>query len=247
VAKEILKTTLNDQAAYYALMKSYIIDKDLQMIFLMAKLGENAQFLDSVYDYSTGEMVFRFFRQWLTSVFDGSAAGQSEAVTMEYTDCKNQISTLTMPQYLLFIDVPVETVRKMLRDDFKIDWKVFEGLGNDSAIFRDRIFALIEAVEDKRKIIDLNALRPFIPIKTQPIYGYYQIDLSDVQQWGVYTDLVSFQLRWNGSNWFTYFTDINKRKTLLLKEGNYYLRVNDKVRQAFIINQQDQRLTAKVK
>ena len=169
-------------------------------------------------------------------------------ISIEFTDCEDKISVITMPDYLIYIDIPDESIQKILKNaNLGIDFDVFANLATELETFRDRIFAMIEAINADQSKIDLKHLSKYLPQKQNALYGYYTVNLANVHQWGLKSDSISFQLRVNRSKWMTYLTNSNKTKTLLLKKGNYYLRINDKVRQTFIISEHNQKLSTVIK
>ena len=78
-------------------------------------------------------------------------------------------------------------------------------------------------------------------------YGTLRVDMSRVQQWTSRESRLQFQLKRDQEDWLTYLADTNRTKTMLLRLGNYYLKVNGKVRKAFILTKEDQEEEVQVK
>lgn len=241
-AFDILKKVPSDQAAYYALMKAFIVDKDLQMIFLMAKIGQYASFIPEKYDFISQSEIEEFFNAWIETIFNQAVMYGDNNVNLEFTDCHGTISNLNMPNYLLYIDLPEETVKRIVDDNkISVDYSIFAGNGDTSEIFRDKIFALIDAVEKSDGMITDPVLRAYMPGINGWVYGYVSANLTNIQQWGLSSERIAYQIKRERYGWMTFYTDTNKQKTILLRQGNYYFKVNNKVRKAFIIKQDNQR------
>ncbi|NIP72188.1 MAG: hypothetical protein GWO16_03760, partial [Gammaproteobacteria bacterium] len=116
----------------------------------------------------------------------------------------------------------------------RVNFRQFEGL--DDATFLARVFHLIaKTVEASRRQGEDDP--PFtVALDKAPAVesGVLALDLSDVDTFGA-PDRVPFQLRRERGAWLTYTTDTDRRKSLLLPVGNYYLKVADRVRNAFTI------------
>jgi len=175
----------------------------------------------------------------LNTIFNQSNLKNESKLMIEFTDCDNLIRQLEMPKYLLFIDLPEETVQAIIQQKISVDYSLFANLGGDAAQFRDKVFALIETIDQGAKKIDDKNLRLDQEL---PLFGYLFLDLSNIQQWQTHTDRITFQLKRNQEHWLSYRTDTDKTKTLLLKGGNYYLKLNDRVRKAFIVKEADQKV-----
>lgn len=245
ISYNILKKVPSDQMAYYALMKSFIVNKDLQMIYLMAKIGQHATFYKDKYNFISKSEANEFFYSWMATVFSQSVMGAGSDINLEFTDCHGEISTLYMPNYLLFIDLPQETIENITKDKVSVDFRILAGSKGTPEAFRNRVFALIEAVEKKRKVISEPILKEYMPGIEGWYYGYVSVNLSNIQQWGVSSERLKFQIKRERNEWMTFFTSNNKQKTVLLKQGNYYVKVNNKVRKAFILDRKDQRIEVK--
>ena len=246
-ANKILNKSPKDRAAYYGLIKAYIVKKDLQMIFLISKLGEKAVYNPQLYDFTTISALNDFFQSWLNIIFNQSTVADENKVKLELIDCNAQIKTLSMPKYLLNIDIPLETTQAILENKVQIDHTMFESLMDEPEMFRNVLFSVIEAIDSGEKKINRKTLKAFAPETVGAMFGYYTVDLSNVQQWGQKDDRIAFQLKRKRGNWLTYLTDTDKSKTLLLKEGNYYLKINKRVRKAFIIDENNSNLRAVIR
>ena len=233
-AFSVLRKKADDQVAFYALVQVYSVRQDLQMVFLMAKLGEKSVYYPDVYTFSTADNIAGFFRVWIDEVFNLSVASTGE-VKLEFVDCKNDIQLMTMPQDLLKFEVPKETTTALLSGQVNIDFRVFAGLGKMPDSFRIRLYNLIELVD--KGVADINAqslASEGIP-DDQQTYGYFRLVSRLLDQFNVKTDRVLFELKRNEGVWHSYATDTDKTKSLMLPTGNYYLRVDNKVKSAFTI------------
>jgi len=205
-------------------------------------LGEKSVLDSKIYDFTNQAAMDQYFHNWLNIIFNQSTIEEQNKVILEFTDCEGNISIISMPRYLLFVDIPQEIISTIVDNKLGIDYSIFAGLSEQPQTFRDRLFALILAIDGGAKTIRLRDLDKYMPAADTSVYGYYTVDLSSVQQWGKKSDRVAFQLKRNKNNWMTFLSDTNKNKTLLLQEGNYYLRVNNRVRKAFVIDKSDQRI-----
>ncbi|MDT8445408.1 MAG: WD40 repeat domain-containing protein [bacterium] len=237
-ALAVLKKRLNDQAAYYAMIQVYSLRQDLQAVFLMSKLGRKATFLDRDYNFTTKTKIDRFFEVWDREVFDLSVVEGAE-VQLEFVDCNNDIQKAAMPKNLLYFDLPTEALERFLKGGFEVDFGAFSGLGRQPDTFRNRIFALLSALEAAEPKINATTLSSFVPTAENLGYGTYRLDLTKVQQFTKGVERLQFQIKMAGSNWRTYLTDADKRKTLMLPKGEYYLRINQKVKRAFVLKQNE--------
>lgn len=245
ISFSILKKLPSDQAAYYALMKTFIVNKDLQMIYLMAKIGQYASFFTEKYDFIPQSEAADFFNSWMKTVFNQAIMRGDSNVNLEFTDCHGAISTLNMPNYLLFIDLPEETVQRIINNKVAVDFSAFTRTGGTPELFRDKVFALIDAVEKDDRMITELTLRDYMPGISGWNYGYITVNLSNIQQWGLSSERVKYQIKRERHGWMTFYTDTNKQKTVLLRQGNYYVKVNNKVRKAFILSQNNQKIEIK--
>ncbi|NQU64959.1 MAG: hypothetical protein HQ517_11870, partial [SAR324 cluster bacterium] len=184
---------------------------------------------------------------WLNLIFNQSTVADENKINLELTDCDAMINTLSMPKYLLNIDIPLETAQAILENKSQIDHTIFANLIDTPETFRNNLFSFIEAVDAGVKQIDMKSLKPYLSKTSETVFGYYTLNLANIQQWGQKDERISFQLKREPGNWLTYSTDTDKTKTLLLKEGNYYLKINERVRKAFVINQKNNRQSTTIR
>jgi hypothetical protein len=234
-AYRVLELAPYDKAAYHALLNAAVVRQDLKMIFLMSKIGQRALFLQGIYDYAPVSAVDARLDFWQREVFDPARQRAGKELVLDIIDCKLQRSTQRMPLSLTKFDVPVEVLRVLASRRVRVNLQELQGL--DDARFLNRVHFLIEQVvtalrrsgaDDKPAVVALDQA-PTIP------QGTLLLDLSDVDLWG-YPGETEFKLRRANGLWLTYHTDKDRRKQLLLPEGNYYLMVDNKVRKVFAIS-----------
>ena len=117
-----------------------------------------------------------------------------------------------------------------------------------------KVFALIDAIEEageSDKIFKLDEISKFSAGPGSSVYGYLTVNLTNVQQFGMSSNQAIFQVKQEKPakskikthyNWRSYLTDQHRIKTILLKQGNYYLKFNNKVRKAFMVKDNNQRI-----
>jgi len=118
-----------------------------------------------------------------------------------------------------------------------VNWRQFKGL--DNAAFLNRVTYLIDATSEaaRRQSDDKQPFTLDMSKAPAQKVGLLELDLSDVDTFGP-PGRVPFELRRERGQWLSYATDSDRRKQLLLPEGNYYLQLNHKVRKVFTISAQ---------
>jgi len=232
-ALKVLKKNANDQSAFYGLLQVYALRHDIQAVFLMAKLGVKARFSRDEYNYSDPVKIQRFFQVWNNEVFNLSVVSGAE-LRLELIDCKNDVQLTELPAELLYFEIPVEVVQAMLSGKLTIDFGGFVGLSTEPKIFKNRLFALISAVIKGEKRIQTKTLNKHIPTGRDLSYGILRLDLTKIEQFGDRKQ-IKFQLKRSSLEWMTYRSDTDQTKALLLPTGEYYLRVNKKLKRAFVV------------
>ena len=253
-ALQIYRKLPGDRAVYYALMKTSIVKMDLHLIYLMSHLGTSTVLETDIYDFMTNEEIGDFFNLWNNTVFSQMAMTDFNRTNIEFTGCDNKIRYLELPNHILDVDIPGEVLEKIYDQQIVIDFAMFSNLDPKSTLFRDKLYALIEAVEELPegiKKIQENDLAKYLKKIRSSLFGYVIVDLSNVQQWSLNDSRSTYQLKIEkhiadrssrSSMWRTYRTENNKLKKLLVKEGSYYLKFNGQVRKTFSINQANQEI-----
>ena len=233
-AFQVLELAPYDQVAYHALLVTSIIRQDLKMIYLMSKVGLRALFLQRIYDYSGPESVRAKFEFWQSDVFNPARERAGTELVLDFIDCDGQKVPQRMPTTLLALDVPVEILKMLASRKMRADFKQLRALNDDR--FLDRIHHLIDQVVEaiRRPAAAGEPIRLDLAQAPDRGHGVLELDLSDVDIFG-YPGETEFKLRRANSLWLTYYTDGDRRKSLLLPEGNYYLMVDKKVRKVFKI------------
>ena len=233
-AYRVLELAPYDKAAYHALVNTAVVRQDLKMVFLMSKIGQRALYLQGIYDYAPVSTVDARFDFWQREVFNPARQRAGTELVLDIIDCKLQRASQSMPVALTKFDVPVEVLRVLASRRVRVNLQELQGL--DDVRFLDRAHFLIDQVvtalrrpgaDDKPVAVSLEQA-PSIP------QGTLLLDLSDVDLWG-YPGETEFKLRRANGLWLTYHTDKDRKKQLLLPEGNYYLMVDNKVRKTFAI------------
>ncbi|MGK5091339.1 WD40 repeat domain-containing protein [Deltaproteobacteria bacterium TL4] len=240
---QILRILPNDQAAYHALLKTSLLQGDLKMVYLMASLGQKAQFYTNRYTYANPLDVSNVFHSWLTQIFDQSHQRQGEQISLTLRDCQGKVIDLEVPLLTTQLGLSKEFVEQVTSIAFFIDIRDFQNIHEIE--FKNRIFAeLLRAVTTKtpypKTRIPLSPSTRAPEIKT----GILHVNLERLQSWG-HPGKVEFQLRESGEPWQTYITDQDKIAIISLHSGKYYLSAENNIRRAFIL-QPEQTIKMKI-
>jgi WD40 repeat protein len=254
ISHRILNKMPDDQSAYFGIMKARIAEKDLPMVYVMSKFGYNAVYQKNQYDFSSTQQMNDFFGLWRDTVFSQMTMNDPSNMQLEFNDCNDQVQMIKLPQNLLFIDIPTEIIEKVFKQKIYIDFGIFSDLQDNATAFRDRLLALIDAIEEtgvNDKVFKLDIVRKFIGGPGSGVYGYLTVNLTNVQQFGMSSNRALFQVKQEKPanaklkttyGWRSYLTDQHRIKTILLRKGNYYLKLNNKVRKAFMIIDNNQKI-----
>ncbi|MBT4286310.1 MAG: hypothetical protein HOD92_03165 [Deltaproteobacteria bacterium] len=254
ISHQILKKMPEDQSAYFGILKARVAQKDLPMVYIMTKFGHEAIYHNNQYDFSSKQVMDDFFGLWRNTVFSQMTMSDPAKMQLEFNDCNNQVQMLKLPENLLYLDIPTEIIHKVFEQKIYIDFDMFSDLQNDPSTFRNRLFALIDAIEEageSDKIFKLDEISKFSAGPGSSVYGYLTVNLTNVQQFGMSSNQAIFQVKQEKPakskikthyNWRSYLTDQHRIKTILLKQGNYYLKFNNKVRKAFMVKDNNQRI-----
>jgi len=232
-ALKVLVKNADDQSAFYALLQVYALRHDIQSVYLMAKLGIKATFFTGTYDYSDPVKIRRFFKVWNDEVFNLSVVEGAD-LRLEFIDCKNNILLTSLPKELLYFEVPDEVVKPMLSGQLTIDFNYFTALSNEPEVFKDRLFGLIAGVVHGERHVDSKTIKKYIPLGKDSGYGTLHLDLTKIEQFGD-RKRIKFQLKRGSMAWMSFVSDTDQTKSLLLPKGEYYLRVNNKLKRAFVV------------
>jgi hypothetical protein len=239
LANQILVLAPYDMAAYHALVNTGIVQQDLKMIYLMSKVGLQALFLSGVYDYDLPAATETKLAHWQERVFDPARRRAGRELVLEIVDCQRQVRRQTMPTQLLTLDIPREVLKILASRKARVNWRQFKGL--DTQTFLNRVYYLIDAAieADLRNRTENEPFTLVLEQAPRAKVGMLELDLSDVDTFGP-PGRVPFKLRRERGAWLSYTTDTDRRKQLLLPEGNYYLQVRNKVRKVFTITAQSE-------
>jgi hypothetical protein len=205
----------------------------------MSKVGLQALFLSGVYSYDLPTAVEAKLAYWQERVFDPSRRRAGRKLVLEIVDCGGNVREQSMPSELLTLDIPREVLKILASRKARVNFRQFKGL--DDRTFLNRVYYLIDETidatrrnpsEDQPIVLSLEKAPP------QKV-GMLELDLSDVDTFGP-PGRVPFRLRRERGAWLSYSTDSDRRKQLLLPEGNYYLQVREKVRKVFTITAESQ-------
>ena len=116
----------------------------------------------------------------------------------------------------------------------RVNFRQFEKL--DSAAFVARVFALVDQAMELRGRPTNSEAPITLSLQDAPARpgGLMNLDLSVVDVFGD-PGRIPFQLRRARGEWLSFYTDKDRKKSLLLPAGDYYLRVKKKVLKAFTI------------
>ncbi|MCH8842724.1 MAG: hypothetical protein IID61_07055 [SAR324 cluster bacterium] len=238
-AYQVLRLAPYDKAAFHALVNAGIVNQDLKLIYLTSLIGQRALFLSNVYDYATVEGVDSRLDFWQKNVFNPARIRSGKQLVLEFVDCDGQVVRRDMPATLLSLDIPVEVLRVVASKRVNVDFEHFRAL--DDKRFLDRIHYMIaEIMEALRRAVTPDSVIALDLSKApQGRHGVLNLDISSIDIFG-YPDRTAFRLRKAKGLWHTYYTDKDRRKSLLLPVGNYYLRINKKLRRVFTIKAEEE-------
>ena len=234
LAHQILLLAPYDKAAYHALVVTGIVNQDLKMIFLMSLLGGKALFFSQIYSYEFPQVVDAKLEFWRREVFNAARERAGRELELEFVGCDGNARLVTMPAELRSLDIPQEALRIIASKRVRVNFRQFEKL--DSAAFVARVFALVDQAMELRGR-PTNSEAPFtLSLQDAPARpgGLMNLDLSVVDVFGD-PGRIPFQLRRARGEWLSFYTDKDRKKSLLLPAGDYYLRVKKKVLKAFTI------------
>ncbi|MDH4121655.1 MAG: WD40 repeat domain-containing protein [Deltaproteobacteria bacterium] len=233
-ALDVLSQAPYDQAAYHALVNTAIVRQDMKMIALMAKVGKRALYLGGVYTYLPGPEVRERLELWDRDVFNGAYARAGRGLDLEFKTCAGDTKRASMPANLAYLDIPQETLRLLAAKQLRVDFSRFQD--QDDMTFINQWFYLVEQAPVIQRSLSSTEEPHLIDVSKAPLVntGLLKLDLASVSGFGAGNRL-AFQLRRGRGDWLTYLTEEDRRKWLLLPEGHYYLKVEDKVARAFTI------------
>ncbi|MCZ6645757.1 MAG: WD40 repeat domain-containing protein [SAR324 cluster bacterium] len=234
LANRILLLAPYDKAAYHALLITAIVRQDLKMIYLMSKIGRKALFFRRLYSYDFPQAVDAKLDFWQQTVFNQARHRAGRELELEFVACDGTIYTRSLPVELLAVDIPQEAMAVIASKRVKVDFKAFKNASNED--FANRVFHLVERAMEAKRQENQDAspvVLSFDKVQAREA-GVLNLDLSAVDLVG-FQGRLPFKLRLARGNWFSYFTDKDRRKQILLPTGNYYLMVNNKVMKAFSI------------
>ena len=244
VALQVLSQAPDDQAAYHAMVLNGIIHHDLNLIYLMSKIGQRARFLADIYTYDLAQSVQAKLDVWQDEIFNPAIRRTGRDIALEFVDCAGKTQVRTLPPELLSIDIPQESLRMLVPPEssgtraaprMRVSFAEFMGI--DTPTFLRRLYHLIEVSARADRVKGQGApiavsFKDLPPLKL----GVLQLDLSDLDLFG-YPGQVPFKLRRERGPWMSFVSDGDRHKRLLLWEGDYYLMVNKKVRSVYSIRE----------
>ena len=242
-AVEILREIPNDLAAYHALLKMAVVQKDIQLLMLTGMLGAQAKFHENEYDYLPQLEVQRRFSYWIDQIFDPAFRRKGGELRILYRNCQGIEELLTIPNHLFLLRPPQEFFQKSLMIPRFLEIRDFFELSREE--FKNRLFADVLRAANS----DKPHPQARLPIpKDQAVKviqtGEVALNLDQVLTWRN-AGRVKFQLRKANGNWLSYLTADDNIAVLELPVGNYYLRVGKKIRETFILAQ-DKQLALKI-
>jgi len=235
LAHQVLVLAPGERAAYFALVVTGIVQQDIKMIYLMSKIGLQAQFSTDIYTFDLPQAVEQQLLLWQNTVFNPSRSRAGRSLELQIENCKGERQVLSMPSALLHLDLPGEVLQVLSSKTTRINYSLFKGL--DDQTFLNRLYFLMdEALVAARKSTTENSGIK-IDLEKAPLVqlGAATINLIAVDAFGA-PDNVPFRIRRERGPWNTYTSDADRQKTLLLPVGHYYLMLNQKVRKVFTLS-----------
>jgi hypothetical protein len=205
------------------------------MIFLMSRIAQKALFLSSIYSYDLPQSVDAKLAFWQDAVFNAARHRTGRKLVLEFVGCTGAAKTAEMPAELAALDIPIEVLRILASRIVRVNFQPLKGL--EPALFVQRVHYLIDqALQAEKRGAKSAKNDTIIAFKDAPEIkvGLLELDLVDTDTFG-YPGQVPFQLRHERGPWLSYTSDADRKKRLLLPEGNYYLKVDNKVRNVYTI------------
>ena len=141
-----------------------------------------------------------------------------------------------MPAELLALDIPQEALHTLASRRARVNFAQFKGV--EAPVFMQRVHHMIDIAtraDQRTRGKDEPVAISFKDLPATKL-GVIQIDLTELDIFG-YPNQVPFKLRRERGVWMSYVSDGDRRKRLLVPEGNYYLMVDKKVRNVFSIRE----------
>ncbi|MBF0280257.1 MAG: hypothetical protein HQM13_20830 [SAR324 cluster bacterium] len=230
----VIRLAPNDLAAYHALLKVAATSQDLNMIFMLTKIAGWANFQTGIYKYAKPIDVRNNFDYWSDQVFDQAQIRQKDSLFLSFTTCNGRVSRINVPEPLLYLDIPNEYLEKAASIPHFIDLEDFQEL--DAEEFKNRLLNQIQERLETATPFPDNRVSMTPDIQSPRLStGQFFLNMEGVQLWGNPRKLL-FQLRERNHPWQSYFTASDKKKTLTLPAGQYYLKIGKSIRRAFILN-----------
>ena len=236
-ALEVLRVAPQDLAAYHALLKVAIARQDINWVFMLTKIGGRATFMPTRYTYAQPLDVQNDFQAWRTRVFDQSFLRQGDSIFLSLQDCQGERASVEIREALLSLDIPNEFLKKVVSIPHFIDLQDFQGLPLQE--FQYRLLGQIQEKSDstephpnQRLPLRADFQSPMIPT------GQLFVNLEQTQLWGNPQHLL-FEVRRGGAPWQSYFTASDRKKRLTLPLGDYYLKLGNSIRRAFVLTSKE--------
>ena len=233
LALQILNSVPYDLAAYHALAKTSIINQDITALKLIVMAGMYAELDNNRYDYMPIMDILNTFEKLRIEIFDQSYLRGGNTQNLNFQNCDGKSIELELSDVSRNLRFPVEFLKKISSTPGLIDFielmkltesefqiRIFEEidriLNNSTSKLSTRIFWSAEDKANKVPFGTLNLnLEKSLALKNEGV--------------------ASFQLRKEGSNWHTYYTDQDNKAALHLPVGRYYLHVSGILRKTFFM------------
>ena len=234
-ADQVLAADPADRAAYQALAWAAVARRDFKMVYLMTRIGLAMPFDAVVYRYASSEESWQQLNRWQRQVFAGEQARVARKPLLTYRDCQQRERSENLPDALLRLDIPQQTLTLLREARLTVRWSDFQDIPLQRFLARLDLLASRSA--------ELARLDPperpwelVVDDAEVEAFGDLDLDLTEVDSFGE-AGAVPFQLRRGREAWRTYLSDADRRKRLLLPRGDYYLRVEGELRQAFTVRE----------
>ena len=220
----------HDLGLYHGLLQIALVRNDMQLLFLATKFGKQAEFDNTIYDYSQEIDIRLQLEQWNHYLFDQAMARRGDRMEVALTSC-SATSTIQIDSPLNLLDLPHEFIEKVMTIPHLIDFQDFQGLSEME--FINRLFSQIESSFKRKVGFPKSRVALDAQIKTPPVpTGILFLNFQKTQFFG---NPFSFQIRNSQNQWMTYTSDHDKQKRMLLPADYYYLKLNGKLVKAFQI------------
>ncbi len=233
IALQILNSVPDDLAAYHALAKSSIMNQDFTVLKLIVMSEVYSELDHNRYDYMPIMDIRNMFEKLRIEIFDQSYLRRGNKQNFNFQNCEGKTIEFEISEISKNLRFPVEFLKKITSTPGLINYRELVKLTESK--FQSKIFAEIDRTLNNIFPKPSGRISWSAEDKSNEIpFGTLNLNLEKslaLKNEGV----ASFQLRKEGSNWYTYHTDKDNNVVLHLPAGRYYLNVSGILRKTFFM------------